>query len=217
MSRLKPAYKNSKPFRFGIPHLLYATALIASGMVVAGPWSFLISGIVLAGWAVHARSRLNCAELLLVLAVLGILIAMLLPAVQSVRSSPRWLHCQNNIRQCLLALHNYHSAHEVFPSAFETDSDGKPIHSWRVVMLPFIEQQALYDAYDFKEPWDGPNNSKLANQMPDVYRCPSIPYSDNETTYKLVSDPEAFFDGPRRFALLHHLLRFKRRSSRCLN
>lgn len=196
----KPEAENTapKPFRFGIPHLLYLTALIASGMVVAGPWSFLISGAVLAIWVVRARSSINFAELLIVLAILAILIAMLMPAVQSVRSSPRWIHCQNNMRQCLLALHNYQSANEVFPSAFETDSDGKPIHSWRVMILPFIEQNALYDAYDFKEPWDGPNNSKLANQMPIVYRCPSVPYSDNETTYKLVSDPEAFFDGSKK-------------------
>ena len=190
---------DAQPFRFGISHLLYGTALVASGLVVAGPWSVLFSGIVLAGWFLAFRSvEGNCFIWILALIALILLIGSLLPAVAQVRTASRRIACQNNMRQCMLALHNYHSANLHMPGAYSVDAQGKPMHSWRVRLLPFVEQTALYDLYDFNEPWDGPNNSKLANQMPYIYRCPSVPHSNSETTYKLVSDPEAFFDGDKR-------------------
>jgi len=145
--------------------------------------------------------RFSYAEIATVCLVALILIGMSGPAYLSIRSSPRWLHCQNNMRQCLVAMHNYESANGHFPPAWTVDEQGNKTHCWRVLILPFIDEQALYDQYDFNEPWDGPNNSKLANQMPQVYQCPSAPNSKNETPYKLVSDPAAFFDGDSRRGL----------------
>jgi translation elongation factor EF-Tu-like GTPase len=60
-----------------------------------------------------------------------------------------------------LAVANYHETYGCFPPAYVADRDGKPMHSWRVLILPFLEQQELYHAYNFAEPWDGPNNRKL--------------------------------------------------------
>jgi len=147
------------------------------------------------------EERVRFADLLVILAILAIFaltVGMLLPAVQAVRSTPFWVVCANNKRQCLLAMHNYSSAHLHLPEAYSLDADGKPMHSWRVRILPYIDAGNLYDLYDSNEPWDGPNNSKLANQMPPSYRCPAMPSSNSHTTYKLVSDPEAFFDGDKR-------------------
>ena len=145
-------------------------------------------------WWIWHRSQ-EKRIVLCVLLVIAILIGMLLPPMQVVRSSPRWLSCLNNMRQCMLAIWNYESAHGRFPPAWQVDDNGVPMHSWRVLILPFLELNGLYDQYRFDEPWDGPNNSKLANQMPNIYHCPSVPYSTSQTTYKLVSAPEAFFNG----------------------
>jgi prepilin-type processing-associated H-X9-DG protein len=109
-------------------------------------------------------------------------IALFLPAVQQAREAARRAQCQNNLRQIGLALMNYETVYGTFPPAFVADENGKPMHSWRVLILPYLEQQALYDSYDFSQPWDGPNNSRLLSQMPATFRCPSDPSGTNATT-----------------------------------
>ncbi|MGE3820925.1 MAG: DUF1559 domain-containing protein, partial [Isosphaeraceae bacterium] len=78
----------------------------------------------------------------------------------------------NNLKQIGLALHNFNVAHGQFPPAVIFGPDGKPWHSWRVLILPFVEQNALYDAYDFTQPWNSEKNLKLLDRMPEVYRDP---------------------------------------------
>ena len=68
-----------------------------------------------------------------------------------------------------MAVATYHDAYGTLPPAYVSDAQGKPMHSWRVLLLPFLEQQELYEQYDFDEPWDGPNNRKLLAQRPSVY------------------------------------------------
>ena len=181
-------------FRFKIIHLFYLTALIAVGIVVAGAYSLLISSAAMVFWWIWHRTTEKRTALFILL-VIAVLFGVLLPSVQVVSSSPRWIYCINNMRQCMLAFCNYESVHGRFPPVWEVDDNGVPMHSWRVLILPYIEEESLYKQYRFDEPWDGPNNSKLANQMPNIYHCPSVHYSTGQTTYKLVSDPEAFFDG----------------------
>ena len=77
-----------------------------------------------------------------------------------------------NLKHLALALHNFESSYGFFPPAVIYGPDGKPWHSWRVLILPYVEQAELYEAYDFSEPWDGPKNRKLLDRMPDVYRDP---------------------------------------------
>ncbi len=81
--------------------------------------------------------------------------------------------CANNMKWIGLALRQYEIDHGTFPPAFIPGDDEQPSHSWRVLLLPYLNQQDLYDRYRFDEPWDGPNNSKLAAMMPDVFRCPA--------------------------------------------
>jgi hypothetical protein len=85
--------------------------------------------------------------------------------------------CKNNLKQIGLALHNYHDKFGCFPPAFVADENGRPLHSWRVLILPFLDQSPLYNKYRFDEPWDGPNNSKLADTILPVYNCPSDDHS----------------------------------------
>ena len=85
-----------------------------------------------------------------------------------------------------LAFHNYHDAFGHFPPQAITDSDGKPLLSWRVAILPFLEQQALYNEFKLDEPWDSPHNRPLAEKMPAVFACPSHPAQagGSETNYQ---------------------------------
>ncbi|HXT60369.1 MAG TPA: DUF1559 domain-containing protein [Pirellulales bacterium] len=129
----------------------------------------------------------------------GILVALLLPAVQAAREAARRSQCTNNLKQIALGLQNYADVHGEFPPQYLADESGKPMHSWRVLILPYIEHQALYGRYDFNEPWDGPNNSQLAAQMPPAFRCPSDPVAatGSTTSYVGVSGPGTLFDGPK--------------------
>jgi len=112
----------------------------------------------------------------------GILLALLLPAVQQAREAARRAQCMNNLKQIGLALHNYHNMYNAFPPAYIADASGKPMHSWRVLILPFLEEGALHSEYNFSEPWDGPNNSRLMARMPKVYACPSHGNAPGTTT-----------------------------------
>jgi hypothetical protein len=102
-------------------------------------------------------------------------VRLLGPVVGSSREAARRAQCINNEKQIMLAMHNYHSANNCFPPAVLYGPDGKTPYSWRVALLPYIEQNHLYSQYKFDEPWDGPNNSKLIALMPATYSCPSDP------------------------------------------
>lgn len=78
----------------------------------------------------------------------------------------------NNLKQIGLAFHNFHDAFKHFPPAVVMGPDEKPWHSWRIFLLPYIEQAELYNQYKFDEPWNGPNNKKLLDKMPTVYADP---------------------------------------------
>ena len=132
------------------------------------------------------------------LAIVGILIALLLPAVQAAREAARRTQCTNNMKQISLALLAYEQAHGCFPPAYIPDKNGKPMHSWRVLILPYLERKGLYDQYRFNEPWDSPHNKALASQMPSIYACPSegLP-SSGLTSYAMFVGPHAFSTGPK--------------------
>jgi prepilin-type processing-associated H-X9-DG protein len=129
------------------------------------------------------------------LVVIGMLIGLLLPAVQAAREAARRAQCTNNLKQIALALHNYNDMNKTFPAAAITGQDGKPLLSWRVAILPFIGRADLYDRFHLDEPWDSPHNSALLSQMPVTYRCPSSPPGDPTTTgYLVYVGPGALFE-----------------------
>jgi hypothetical protein len=88
----------------------------------------------------------------------------------------------DNFKRIMLALHNFESAYGHFPPAVIYGPDGKPWHSWRVLLLPFLEQGKLYDAYDFRKPWDDPANRKVVETVVEVYRNP-VYGSDKPVTH----------------------------------
>jgi prepilin-type processing-associated H-X9-DG protein len=121
-------------------------------------------------------------------------VALLLPAVQSARTAARRAQSINNLKQIGLALHNYHSVNDRFPPQAIAGRDGKPLLSWRVAILPFLEQQALFDEFQRDEPWDSPHNKKLLERMPTLYAIPGAPAGPGMTFYRGFSGEGTFFD-----------------------
>ena len=122
-------------------------------------------------------------------------VTFLVPATTAARSAARRAQDMNSIRQIMLGLLNYESAHGHFPAARMLGPDGKTVHSWRVAILPYLEQNSVYDQYRQDEPWDSPHNIKLLDQMPAVYRSALTPRDSTNASFFVFTGPDAAFDG----------------------
>lgn len=111
-------------------------------------------------------------ELLVVLTIIGILLALLLPAVQSTREAAHRVTCQNRLRQIGVALHSHHQAVGSFPPS--SQSTPQP-HGWVVFLLPYIDQVNLADRYNWKVAWNHAENQEAINVQLPLLRCPSTP------------------------------------------
>ncbi len=129
------------------------------------------------------------------MATIGVLTGMLLPAVQQVREAARRTSAANNLRQLSLAALNYESAYTNFPAQGSYTKDGQPLLSWRVHILPFLDQDALYRQFKLDEPWDSPHNIKLLDNMPPVYRSPNSGLTRRATLLG-VCGKGTMFNGP---------------------
>jgi prepilin-type processing-associated H-X9-DG protein len=146
------------------------------------------------GAALHLSLRLP-REYSSVVTVGAISSALLVPAVQKVRAAAVRTQDQNNLKQLVLALINHADSHRgnMTPAAI-CDKDGKPLLSWRVAILPYIEQDALYRQFKLDEPWDSDHNKKLISQMPGIYMTPAAPPRVGETHYRVFVGGGAAFD-----------------------
>ena len=123
-------------------------------------------------------------------------IKLLVPAAQAQQEASKRMICVNHQKQIGLAMHNYHAAFDCFPPAVLYGPDGKTPHSWRVAILPYLEEAGLYSQYKMDEPWDGPNNKKLIDKMPAMFSCPDCdPASlrSGYTSYFVLAGPETMF------------------------
>ena len=102
----------------------------------------------------------------------GIAVALLVPAVQSARESAKRSQCINNLKQMGLAIHNYVAANDKLPADIRDDK-GKLLLSWRVQLLPYMEQGAIYNEFHLDEAWDSAHNKTLIDKMPAAYNCPT--------------------------------------------
>jgi hypothetical protein len=126
----------------------------------------------------------------------AVLVALLLPAVQQAREAARRTQSRNNLKQIALAMHNHHDTFNGFPARVIADSDGKPGLSWRVKILPFIDQGALYNQFHLDEPWDSDHNIQLVKQIPPVYTNPNNPElsAEGKTRYVIPEGDGFLFD-----------------------
>jgi prepilin-type N-terminal cleavage/methylation domain-containing protein/prepilin-type processing-associated H-X9-DG protein len=121
----------------------------------------------------ESRVGFTLIELLVVIAIIGALVALILPAVQESREAARRTECLNNLRQHGLALGEYHDVEEQLPPAVADDPIRRLLHTWEVVLLPFVEQQSLYDQYDFSAAPDAAINRPVTSTRLSIYSCPS--------------------------------------------
>src|SRR5437868_1467296 len=131
------------------------------------------------------RRGFTLIELLVVIAIISVLIALLLPAVQSAREAARRAQCTNNLKQIGLAIHNYFDTNQVFPpgyaSLWKKDGGDEGVAEddighgwgWASMILPHVEQRSLYNAINFGLTMTNPENSTAQQLRVNVYLCPS--------------------------------------------
>jgi hypothetical protein len=118
----------------------------------------------------------------------GILAGLLLPAINATREAGRRSLCMNNLHQIGLAMAMYESKNGKFPPAAGVGENGQPPMSWRVAILPYMQEDEIYRNYDPKQPWNSPKNLEVLKKMPREFRCPSDSDSgDGETSYFMIS------------------------------
>jgi type II secretory pathway pseudopilin PulG len=129
--------------------------------------------------------------------VIGVLVALLLPAVQAAREAARRQVSLNHLKNLSLAMQNYHDAYNAFPPAVVTDDSGQPLYSGRVLLLPFLEEKPLYDKFDKTQAWDSPANLAFSQQDLQIFTDPStakrIP---GQTDYLFVVGKGTVLDPP---------------------
>jgi Protein of unknown function (DUF1559) len=125
---------------------------------------------------------------------IGFLVALLLPAVQAARAAANRNLTFNKLRQIALSMMNYEDEHKHFPAHAIFSKDGKPLLSWRVAILPQLEEKQLYEQFHLDEPWDSEHNKALLSKMPDTYAKPGRP-NDGKTVFLVPVGKGLGFEG----------------------
>ncbi len=175
--------------RFRIATLLYVIAYLAVSIAAFGAWGMLLAVGVLGAWGVvHGAS--HKAVVFFVLAVPLFLWGasfVLEPYVSIARSYARWSTCRNQMRVAAFALQNYAEREGHFPEAVVYSESGEPLHSWRTLLLPYMEESPLFQRIDLAEPWDGPANRMVTAGQVWEY-CPEYLDASSETPYFAIVD-----------------------------
>lgn len=147
-----------------------------------------------------ASPQFTLQSLFVVTAVVALGLGLIVSALGQEREWARLSGCQNTLKQLALAIHNYHDDHHG-PWPNYPDASGRPAHSWRTIILPYMCGMYTYNRYRFDEPWDGPNNRHLLpDHLPvDYYSCPADAASRSNfmTSYLAVVGPETMWPRQR--------------------
>jgi hypothetical protein len=166
----------------------------------------LLISLAIVAWRLQKQSNGSYAlNVLLTLLLLGLLIGILLPAVPSAREAARRMGCSNNLKQLALAIHMTQEAHKFrseIPMNNAPEMDGGPDVSWRVKVLPYLEQTELKERYRSDQPWDSESNWEIAQKRLHIYTCPSGPLHMNPkggryTSYAMLRNTNLAPDNPR--------------------
>lgn len=206
------------PINFTCPHCGHATSVAEQYAGQTGPCAScgkpvtipgLMSGMMSgnsAGPMPQKRFPLwilvGCGCLVAMVPLLGVMVGLLLPAINAARETARRGVCMNNMRQVGLGMMNYQTRRPqgAFPPSASQAAAGVESISWRTEMLPYLDQQPLYDRYDKSQPWDGPKNQPLHNVFLELYVCPSYPPPPEQlgqVNQVVVNGPKCIFNGPK--------------------
>ncbi|MBN73509.1 MAG: hypothetical protein CME32_30000 [Gimesia sp.] len=125
--------------------------------------------------------------------VLNNTLSSFVPAMIEARKAALRMESFNNLKRLVLAMHLYHSKYKHFPPAVVIGPDGKTPHSWRVALLPFLDQEKLYKEYRLNEPWDSEHNKQVLAKMPTVFKNPVDNRPGHLTSYLAVTGPNTVF------------------------
>ena len=125
------------------------------------------------------------------------LMTAITPPLEMARARARRAQSTNNLKQIAIAMHNHHDTYKKFPGVGSMDDEGQPLLSWRVQILPFLEQKKLYDQFHLDEPWDSQHNRTLIEEMPAVFHCPnsSLKLQRGLSVYRVVVGKDTVFTG----------------------
>ena len=129
-------------------------------------------------------------KVFLISALGSVLVALFLPYLHRGRIGQCW----SNLRYINLALANYHDDYGSFPPAYTVDLQGRSLHSWRTLLLPYLDQKKLYQQIDLSKPWNDPANAAVCETSLSVFRCPSARMPSNHTIYLCVVGQDSCFD-----------------------
>ena len=165
----------AKHTQFGLREVMLLIASVALVLAVgtqledAGlAWAIAVTILLVGAWWSYWTRTVAPVFLAMCLPILAIIIT---PAVQSRRASPQ-LVCRMQLLRIVLALNEYavtNNGH--FPPAYVADETGRPMHSWRVLILPYLDSGAQFVQYRLDEPWDSPHNLKIAQHIPQEFQC----------------------------------------------
>ncbi len=141
-----------------------------------------------------------------------VLLIIVLPAISIAREAARRVQCAGNLKQIGFAFFKYHDEHKCLPPAYTVDENGKPLHSWRVLILPYLNDKKYHDLYKkirLDEPWDSEYNRQFHSADIPIFRCPSSQWGgiagrilpklntkkEGTCNYSVVIGPETAFPG----------------------
>ena len=149
----------------------------------------------------RSRRGIRIIEVMVVIGIIGVVIGLMLPATRTARPAGRRTQCQSNMKNVVMALLAYEQEHGALPPAYTVDANGRPLHSWRTLILPYLDQE-LYQTIDLSKPWNDPANAKARETPVSIYRCPESVRPRNTTTFLAIAGPNSCLvpGKPRRLA-----------------
>lgn len=196
-----------KPIQFSLLGMLASTALIATCLAMSVSWggfgvfcAFLLVVAAVTVWFSKRRARavvIVCSVYVAVTCI-GFLF---LQVSGSARPIARRMNCASNMHQVQVAIVAYRDDHGEYPPAYTVDEHGNPLHSWRTLLLPYLEAGNVYKAIRLDEPWDSEYNSKFHSIPMKIFCCPSCSLHDEQgrrrtnTSYCAVVGPNTMWRG----------------------
>ena len=186
--------------RFSLKKLLLFILVMGLALALFGGWGIAVTLFLLLQtiWIKTLGNQLSLVSMWALLFVLGTCV------IHSHREAYRIVACRNNLKAIGLALHNYHDQYGRFPPQYVADSEGRPMHSWRVLILPYLSEAAalrVYQQYCFDEPWNSPRNQRLATGLADYFRCPTTNTAESGSLltahYVAVAGPGTVWPGSK--------------------